>query len=285
MSIGWNAFKDLSKLTEVHFKNPTGLILIYNDVFPNSLKKITFLAGTTCETLRKNFLDGSDPYTFPSGVQLLADGTEIECSYEYKPTADGSKHQKVCKVCGTANPNSDKATWKINGLDVIDPQTVDLRVSTASRQIPESVMDELGSEKKPIQLRLYHSGDFGFKTTLSLTVGRNYNDKYATLYYYNLKTKQPEFVGQCLVSGGKAEFEMTHASYYAVTFSSVPLYEDVSAAAGVSANAMPIETAAPVTDGVGLPAVRLPYVPSFSNKKRRYRILRKRRLDDMVFVY
>ncbi len=63
-----NAFKDLSKLTEVHFKNVDGLIFIYNDAFPSSLEKITFPAGTTCKTLRENFSDGSDPYTFPSGV-------------------------------------------------------------------------------------------------------------------------------------------------------------------------------------------------------------------------
>ncbi len=45
---------------------------------------------------------------------------------------------------------NNKVSWKINGLDVTDPQTVDLRASTASRKIPESVMDELGSEKKTI---------------------------------------------------------------------------------------------------------------------------------------
>lgn len=180
---------------------------------------------------------------------------------------------------------NNKVSWKINGLDVIDPQTADMRVSTASRKILESVIEELGSEKKPIQLRLYHNGDFGFKTTLSLNVGRNYNDKYAMLYYYDLKTKQPEFVGQCLVSDGKAEFELTHASYYAVTFSSVPLYEDVSAAAGTAADSMPIDVAVHVTNGIGIPAVRLPSVPNFSNKKRRYRILRKRRIEEMVFVY
>ena len=62
--------------------------------------------------------------------------------------------------------------------------------------------------------------------------------------------------------------------------------DDVSSAAGAYSGSVPIETAAvPVSDGITVPAVSLPQGMSFSNKKRRYKILRRRKLDDLVFVY
>ena len=136
------------------------------------------------------------------------------------------------------------------------------------------------------QLRLYHSGNFGFTTKISLNVGKRYNGYYATLYYYNTKTKQLEFVDESLVENRLVTFELTHASYYAVAFNSIPMYDDISSGAGVFENSVPIETSAmPETSGVTIPAIKLPQIMKYSNKKRRYRILKKRRLDDLVFVF
>lgn len=178
-----------------------------------------------------------------------------------------------------------KAIWKINGQDVTDPQMVNLKVSTSSRKIPEAVMDSLTSELTPIQFRLYHNGDFGFKATLVLSLGKRYEGMYGTLYHYNTSTKQTEFIDECLIENRKTSFELTHASYYAAAFNSYAMREDVSAAAGTTSNAVPIDFAVPFTGGVTIPAARLPQIRKFSNKKRRYMILRKRRLEDLVFVF
>lgn len=181
--------------------------------------------------------------------------------------------------------NMSNAVWTINGLDVTKPKTVNMRVSERTNKIPESVLDNLSGELKPKEYRLYHSGDFGFKATLTLNVGKRYNDYYAALYHYNTKTKQPEFIDESLVENMLVTFELTHASYYAVAFNSVPMYDDVSASAGVFENSVPIETSAmPETSGVTIPAIKLPQIMKYSSKKRRYRILKKRRLDDLVFV-
>ena len=177
------------------------------------------------------------------------------------------------------------SVWTVNGLDVISPRTVNMRVSEQSNKIPSKVIDNLISEFEPKEYRLYHSGDFGFAAELTLNVGHRYNDYYATLYHYNSGAKQLEFVDERLVENKYVTFSLTHASYYVVAFNSIPMYDDVSASAGIFENSIPIEASAmPETNGVTVPAVKLPQIMKYSNKKRRYRILRKRRLDDLVFV-
>lgn len=176
--------------------------------------------------------------------------------------------------------------WTVNGLDVAAPKTVDLRVSERPNKIPADIIDGLISEFEPKEYRLYHGGSFGFKAALTLNVPKKYNDYYAELYHYNTGTKQLEFVDESLVQNRLVTFKLTHASYYAVTFSSIPMYDDISTGAGVFENSVPIETSAmPETGGVTIPAVKLPQIMKYSSRKRRYRILKKRRLDDLVFVF
>lgn len=176
------------------------------------------------------------------------------------------------------------AVWTINGLDVTNPKTVNMRVSDRYNKIPSSIIDGLKSELTAKELRLYHNGDFGFKATLTVGVGKKYNNYYGALYHYNTKTKQLEFVDESLAANRQITFELTHASYYAVAFNSVPIYDDISSNAGVTADSIPIDFAIPVSDGVTIPAIKLPQIMKYSSKKRRYRILKKRRLDDLVFV-
>lgn len=180
----------------------------------------------------------------------------------------------------------DGSVWTVNGLDVTNPKTVNLRVSERSnKKIPADLIDGLISEFETKEYRIHHSGNFGFKAALTLNLSKKYNNYYAELYHYNTKTKQLEFVDESLVKNRRVVFELTHASYYAVTFSSIPLYDDVSSGAGLFENSVPIETSAmPETGGVTIPAVKLPQIMRYSSKKRRYRILKRRRLDDLVFV-
>ena len=180
---------------------------------------------------------------------------------------------------------SEGPVWTLNGRDVLYPETVNMRVSEQSNRIPSRVLDGIVSEFEPKEYRLYHSGDFGFLAELTLNVGSRYNGYYAVLYHYNTGTKQLEFVDESLVENRFVTFELTHASYYAVAFNSFPMYDNVSSHAGVFENSIPIETSAmPETSGVTVPAVKLPQIMKYSNKKRRYRVLKKRRLDDLVFV-
>ncbi len=174
--------------------------------------------------------------------------------------------------------------WEINGLNITEPKDADMNVSEISRKYLADMADSLGSEKEAVQLKLYQDGDYGFKGILAIELNERYNDYYALLYSYDVNGKSPEYTDSCLVSDEKAYFEVTDASEYAVVFTGQPVKEDVSAKAGVSDVASPI-AGIPVTDGVRLPSAMLPHSLSVSNKRRRYRILRKRKLNDMVFVY
>lgn len=174
--------------------------------------------------------------------------------------------------------------WKINGLNVTEPKDADMQVSELSRKYLADMADDLGSEKRVVQLKLHQDGNYGFNGILIIDLNERYNDYYASLYSYNKKDESREFKGSCYVSDEKALFEITDAAEYAIVFTREPISEDVSAKAGVSDVASPI-AGIPVTNGVQIPSAMLPHGLQISNKKRRYRILRKRKLDDMVFVY
>ncbi len=176
--------------------------------------------------------------------------------------------------------------WDINGINVTNPKEINLRASTSSQKIPADIVNALESEKDAVQLRLYYSGDLGFDGMLTVPLPKQYNGYYAKLYYYNLETKQLEQTSlSCLVKDQKAVFAFSHASYYVIAFSSEPIYEDVSSGAAA------VDLAPPAIDA-GMPAVGglqivfdIPKISKYSNKKRRYRILRKRCIDDLVFDY
>ena len=106
---------------------------------------------------------------------------------------------------------------------------------------------------------------------------------------YHIKDGMPETIESELVSlegeNPVVRFNVKEFSPYIFV---IPSYEDVSSAAGSYDGSVPVETAAiPSANGVALPNVYgdMPKNLKCSNKKRRYRVLRKRNLDDMVFVY
>lgn len=175
--------------------------------------------------------------------------------------------------------------WTVNGLDVTEPQTVNLRVSSWVGGIPASAMEDFISELTPKEYRLYHNGDLGFKGLLTLNMAKTRNNYYAALFYYNAKTGKLEYVDERLVANRQVTLELTHASLYVIAFNSNPLYDNIAVGAGAFESPVPIETTAmPETGGVTLPAVKLPQIMKYSSRKRRFRILKKRRLDDLVFV-
>lgn len=89
------------------------------------------------------------------------------------------------------------------------------------------------------------------------------------------------------ITSGKAKFTIqSDVDFYIVIDKDSHLeYEDVSSGAGATDSGSPIDVDSPVTNGVRIPQADLPRGFRVSNKKRRYRILRKRRLDDLVFVF
>lgn len=179
-------------------------------------------------------------------------------------------------------------TWTINGNDVIAPKTVNMEVSTSPRKSIADMADSLGSEKKAVPIKLSAGGEFGF--TASLTIGLNdrYNGYYSSLYSRDRKTGDAEYCTSNIAENKKVSLEFTgidKTTEYAVIFTREPVVEDVSSGAGAADFSAPFDAGMPDASIPGIPQAYPPAVLKRSGKKRRYRIVRRRRLDDMVFVF
>lgn len=126
-------------------------------------------------------------------------------------------------------------TWTINGETVTDPKAVDLRVSKNVKRIPVSVIDNVTGDNFNMEISLAHNGEFGFEAMLTISLGRKYNDCYANLYYYNPSDKAMEFIDCDLIANGNAQLIFAHASDYAIVIDEEALGDDVSSAAGATA--------------------------------------------------
>lgn len=126
-------------------------------------------------------------------------------------------------------------TWTINGETVTNPKAVDLRVSKNVKRIPVNVIDNVTGDNFNMEISLAHNGEFGFEAMLTISLGRKYNDFYANLYYYNPSDKAMEFIDCDLIANGNAQLIFAHASDYAIVIDEEALGDDVSSAAGATA--------------------------------------------------
>lgn len=149
-------------------------------------------------------------------------------------------------------------TWTINGNDVTAAQTVDMDVTTNTRNIPKDAIKTATGKSSARQISLAHDGNFGFTAKMTISLGKVNNGQYANLFYYNPKTKALEFVDAGIIKNGKANLVFTHASDYAIVIDEEPLgtYEDVAAAAGItSSEEMSSNTVVYVVCGVSVLAI------------------------------
>lgn len=178
-------------------------------------------------------------------------------------------------------------SWTINGMNIEKPSAADMEVSTAPRKSLADLADSLSSERKAIPVKLYQSGGFGFSADLTVELNDRYNGYCASLYSRSRKTGDAEYISSSTVENGKARISFSKysdSSEYAVIFTSEPVTEDISSNAGIAVPSVPADTGAMPADPMGLPLTQLPDYSGRRGKKRRYRIVRKRRLEDTVFV-
>lgn len=179
-------------------------------------------------------------------------------------------------------------SWKINGMDIVKPKTVDMEVSTAPRKSLTDLADSIGSKRKAVPIKLYQSGDPGLSADLTVNLNDRYNGYCASLYGRNRKTGEAEYVSSSKAANGKAVISFSkysNSSEYAVIFTDEPVIEDISSGAGIYDHSAPIDTGTLPAGGMNLPQAYSPAMLKRPGKKRRYRVVRKRRLEDMVFVF
>ncbi len=113
----------------------------------------------------------------------------------------------------------DNVTWIINGKDVTgeDLQDIDLGVTIGGTDIPEDTVKSVAKDKKHIDIRLAHNGEFGFKASLKIKVGKENANQFANLFYFNPETGKLEFMSAAKVDkDGFTTLEFNHASDYSI---------------------------------------------------------------------
>lgn len=104
-------------------------------------------------------------------------------------------------------------------------------------------------------------------------------------YYANIYTNNGDFIVAVRIEKGEVKFFIPKDVKFNIIIDEYSYGEDVSSGAGANDSGSPIDMASPITNGVCIPKADLPRGFRISNKKRKYRILKKRRLDDLVFVF
>jgi len=109
-------------------------------------------------------------------------------------------------------------SWSVNGKDVTEAVgSIDFGVTVGASDIPVDVINNVTGENYSMQLSLNYNGKFGFKAVLSVDLGTRSAGCYASLYYYNEQSSEPEFVSENKITeNGIANLGFTHASDYIV---------------------------------------------------------------------
>ena len=109
-------------------------------------------------------------------------------------------------------------SWTINGKDIQaeELEAINLQVIIDSDAIDTEVVEEVANGEHTRQITLVHNGEFGFKATLTINVGSQYEGETGNLYYYN-SDGELEFIdaGQIDVDGN-VSLDFSHASDYVV---------------------------------------------------------------------
>lgn len=176
---------------------------------------------------------------------------------------------------------NDGFVWTINGSSVTKAKTINMGVRKISK-IPNSTVQKFFGDVKTVQIDLRHNGDFGFVAELTLDIGNRYDRMYTNSYCY--KSRKFEFGNSAEISDGQAKLRFAHASSWLITIENSPVLENVSTGAAAHSTSTPIDMSNFAGRGITVPDFDFERKLRLSNKKRRYRILKKRRLDDLVFV-
>ena len=109
-------------------------------------------------------------------------------------------------------------SWSVNGKDITSAVgNIDFGVTVGSSGIPVDVINNVTGKNYSLQLSLSYEGRFGFTAVLSVELGTESADCYASLFYYNAQSGEPEFISESKITEDcVANLEFTHASDYIV---------------------------------------------------------------------
>lgn len=117
--------------------------------------------------------------------------------------------------------------WSIKGTNVDDAKTINLKVTLDTDTVSSQVISDAIKSGEIKQFSLVQNGSLGVTATMKLAVGTDYNNKIASLFYYNKSKRKLELqsVGR-VDSTGNVNLIFTHASDYVLVLDSVPILSE-----------------------------------------------------------
>ena len=112
----------------------------------------------------------------------------------------------------------DGYSWTINGKDIKADtlKDINLEVTMNSDAVPTSTVKKLAGDNPTKQLSLTHNGDFGFKATLNVEIGKDKAGQFGNLYWYD-SNHQMKFMNAGLIAAdGTVNLDFSHASDYVI---------------------------------------------------------------------
>lgn len=222
--------------------------------------------------------------------------TEDEKLVEY-PVADDIDVSLKCRLSGLSEGTARLITKK-KFFD--DSAIVSVSQTTSSKDAAKKAVVALDGSSEynisyPFDITIYNAytndkmalrGN-GY-ITLEIPVPKSLANYADDINVYHIADGVPELLeSSIIISDESVKIHFTAYEFSPFMFNvhtEFPV-EDIAAGAGTMANEVPIDAGIPVTNGVSVPNAVIPQNLRLSNKKRKYRILSKRRLDDLVFVY
>ncbi|MCI8504628.1 MAG: hypothetical protein HFI67_00365 [Lachnospiraceae bacterium] len=111
--------------------------------------------------------------------------------------------------------------WSIDGRDILaeEPKDVNMQVILDTQHIPSATIRALAGNSPVRQLSLVHEGDFGFKATLTINIGKKYAGLYGNLYYHDSAGKLVFIHAGKIGGDGVVSLTFSHASDYLIVIS------------------------------------------------------------------
>lgn len=109
-------------------------------------------------------------------------------------------------------------SWTINGMDILDVDlaAINLEVKMDTEAVAPSIVNALAGGDPTRQISLTHNGDFGFKASLTLNVGNEYEGQYGNLYYHDSNGKLVFMNAGEIDGDGNVTLDFSHASDYVI---------------------------------------------------------------------
>ena len=201
-------------------------VTITKEDFTNTYKLIVTKGNPTPDTTPTYTPNPHDKTTTTDKIEDVAKDLEDGDKLTIKPTTEnksisGDVLKKIKgKDIDVKIEISDGIEWFFNGKDIPedwDAKDINFEIDTKNSNIPADIINSATGKNKSILVNLSYSGEFGFEMTLTVHIGYLDEGEIASLYFYNPKTKELEFMQSSQISSnGDAKFDFAHASDYVI---------------------------------------------------------------------